>query len=459
MTGKNDGSCAPVLNGNDPHEACADETTANPAKPCGNDGTCDGKGACRKAGAGQKCGSASCSADGNTFTPEPKCDGNGTCTPATPQNCAPYQCAVTGCAKNCSKQADCDTGTYCNLATNTCASQKTNGTTASQTYECQSGIIANGVCCKTECGECNSCSTGTCTPITAGTACGGGGKVCVSGICQAGCWITGQFASSGATSSTNSCQSCQPAISTSGWSTKADGAECGTGKTCLAGACKCTTGTDCGTGGCINVNGNDNNHCGSCTNVCPAGQSCGLGKCSCVKGASACGGCLAWDFESGPGTTNGWVVGGEPGALAYGNGATNVQISSTKTNPNNSNSRYSLAVPVAIYDSLMVPAAVAVPLCQAGTPINLAGYTLTAAVYLAGPAFDWNGGMHVNSYGPGGNYDWGIQMFDPLKNNDWNYLNYTFTQSIQVDHVSIQLDANKYWVGTMYIDDVTITGP
>jgi hypothetical protein len=178
-----------------------------------------------------------------------------------------------------------------------------------------------------------------------------------------------------------------------------------------------------------------------------------------VKGAPACGGCLAWDFESGPGSTSGWVIGGEPNAVASGNGATNVQISSTKTNPQNVASQYSLAVPVAIYENNMVPAAVTVPLCQAGSPINLAGYTLTAAVYLAGPAFAWNGGMHVNTYGPGGVYDWGIQMLGPLKNDDWNCLSYTFSQSLQVDHVSIQLDANEYWVGTMYIDDVVIVGP
>jgi hypothetical protein len=244
------------------------------------------------------------------------------------------------------------------------------------------------------------------------------------------------------------------------WSTQGNGTICGTGKTCSSGVCQCTTGTDCGASGCINVNGNDNNHCGSCTNVCTAGKSCNSGICTCTKGAPACGACLAWDFESGSGTTHGWEIGGEPNAVSYGNGATNIQISSTRTNPNNLSSHYSLAVPVAIYENLIVPAAVAVPLCKTGTPINLAGYTLTAAVYLAGPAFDSNGGMHVNTYGPGeNNYDWGIQMFNPLKNNDWNFLNYTFTESIQVDHVSIQLDANKYWVGTMYIDDVIIAAP
>jgi hypothetical protein len=143
MTGEVDGTCAAVATGKDPHDACNDETTT---KPCGNDGTCDGKGACRKVASGQKCGSASCSADGNSFTPEPKCDGDGVCVPGTTQTCSPYQCAATGCAKACTKLSDCDTGTYCNTTVGTCATQKTNGAAATQTYECSSGIIADGVC-------------------------------------------------------------------------------------------------------------------------------------------------------------------------------------------------------------------------------------------------------------------------------------------------------------------------
>ena len=45
VTGKPNGTCAPVASGADPHDACADETAT---LECGNDGTCDGKGACRK---------------------------------------------------------------------------------------------------------------------------------------------------------------------------------------------------------------------------------------------------------------------------------------------------------------------------------------------------------------------------------------------------------------------------
>ena len=61
LTGKANGTCAPALSGQDPHETCADETASN---QCGNDGTCDGAGACRKVTTSHTCTQASCSSDG-----------------------------------------------------------------------------------------------------------------------------------------------------------------------------------------------------------------------------------------------------------------------------------------------------------------------------------------------------------------------------------------------------------
>ncbi len=181
LTGKEDGVCAPVLTGQDPHDACADETAT---RQCGNDGTCDGKGACRKVGAGHICTKASCSSDGKTYTPATTCDGNGACTTATPQSCNGAQCSESGCLKACAAQADCVEGSYCDTAKAMCAAQKPNGQSATNGYECASGIVADGVCCDRSCGTCNSCTSGTCKPIANGTACGTG-KVCSNGLCGA----------------------------------------------------------------------------------------------------------------------------------------------------------------------------------------------------------------------------------------------------------------------------------
>ena len=156
-TGLDDGTCGPVSAGNDPHETCANETAAN---QCGNDGTCDGKGACRKVSNNHTCTPASCSTDGKTFTAATTCDGAGACTTATPQGCAPFQCAATGCLQTCSAQADCVGNTYCNtsVAPAVCAAKKTNGQPASQSYECTSNVVADGVCCDQTCSGCSACT-------------------------------------------------------------------------------------------------------------------------------------------------------------------------------------------------------------------------------------------------------------------------------------------------------------
>jgi hypothetical protein len=229
LTGKNDGTCAPVVSGQDPHNTCSDETQTN---QCGNDGTCDGQGACRKVSSNHVCTQASCSSDGKAFTPATTCDGTGKCSTATPQSCGAFQCTNTGCLKTCSTQTECGAGSYCNTTAGTCATKKENGSQAMGTYECTSGIVADGVCCNTVCGQCNSCSTGTCIPDN-GTSCGTG-KVCSGGNCQTGCWIGENFIPNGTTS--GDCQICTPSRSTTTWSNN-DGASkpcgsCGGTATC-----------------------------------------------------------------------------------------------------------------------------------------------------------------------------------------------------------------------------------
>jgi hypothetical protein len=96
----------------------------------------------------------------------------------------------------------------------------------------------SGICCNTACGQCNSCSTGTCSP-TNGVSCGSG-RVCSAGNCQAGCWISGQFVASGTQNATNSCQVCNPSLATTAWSNN-DGASVPCGA--CGGTASCTNQT------------------------------------------------------------------------------------------------------------------------------------------------------------------------------------------------------------------------
>jgi hypothetical protein len=324
------------------------------------------------------------------------------------------------------------------------------GAKCSVNGDCAAGNCVNEVCCKTQCGECNSCSTGTCTPIAGGTVCGGGGSVCVSGACQAGCWIAGQYVSGSTTNSSNACQSCQPTTNTSAWSIKNDGSSCGTGKSCSSGACQCTAGTDCGASGCIDVNGNDNNHCGSCTKVCPAGQTCTTGTCACTKGAPACGGCLAWDFEWGSDPAP-WVR-EIPSYYASPNGATNLAITSSERHGGSS----ALVAPVSIGTADRNFALVA---AATSCSTNLAGYSMSAWVFLAGPALtNWNSAIFIQTWGSSGAGDRNGQYFGNVPTGRWFEVTISFTTPTLVDRIGIELVPNTDWVGTMYIDDVVLTG-
>jgi|GEM_PF-1337366 len=166
LTGKGDGTCAPVLGGQDPHNTCSDETATN---QCGNDGMCDGAGVCRKVSSSHVCKQASC--NGSTFTPASTCDGAGTCADETPEDCGAFQCATTGCLKSCTSQADCGASNYCKISsgsTGICTTRNPNGTPATQPFECTSGVVADGVCCDKACTGCSACSGAPLTTAAAG---------------------------------------------------------------------------------------------------------------------------------------------------------------------------------------------------------------------------------------------------------------------------------------------------
>lgn len=326
LTGKADGTCAPVASGQDPHDACADETATN---QCGNDGTCDGAGACRKVGGNHVCAAGSCSADGKTYTATTTCDGKGACTVATPQSCGVYQCTDTGCAKACDPSAanSCDKGNYCNATTKTCAAQKPDGQPATQATECTSGILADGVCCHEACTGCNACTaalngqaattTGQCLPVKAGyddphktcTAappCGLDGKCDGAGACRyisagtacAADSCTGSTLSKSACDSAHACTATKSACPNSSICASASAcksgctsnADCASGSFCSSGACKpkvddgavCAADGDCVNGHCIS---------GICCNVgtCGACNSCSTGTCKPVVNGTACG--------------------------------------------------------------------------------------------------------------------------------------------------------------------------
>ncbi len=91
---------------------------------------------------------------------------------------------------------------------------------------------------------CQSCqpllTTTDWSSLPFGTSCGTPGAVCVSGSCLAGCAIDGVFYPPNALKPQGACQSCQPQATTTDWSplTSATGTGCDAGDICLDGACQ-----------------------------------------------------------------------------------------------------------------------------------------------------------------------------------------------------------------------------
>jgi hypothetical protein len=270
-----DGVCGNVAAGTDPRDRC----TVDPGFPanCHADGLCDGAGACRTfAPAATVCGTPTCAAG---VQKTPACDGAGVCNLGS-ASCAPFACDAAGavCAKTCAVDMDCGAGAYCETAT--CKPKKANGEAASATSQCQSGIVADGVCCNDACtGLCEACDAGTtkgtctavvgsakhgtCPAATGGDPCSGGtcdGKsrtTCAglpgsSVVCQVGSCGDGLEVPQGLCDGSGTCQAPK--------ARKCDPYVCGA-RACLS---TCTSGADCVAG----------SRCDSTTGKCVANGSC-----------------------------------------------------------------------------------------------------------------------------------------------------------------------------------------
>lgn len=198
------------------------------------------------------------------------------------------------------------------------------------------------------------------------------------------------------------------------------------------------------------MNGNDNNHCGSCTKVCAAGKTCTSGTCHCLKGAPACDGCLAWEFEWGTDPAP-WVR-ELPAYYTGANGATNLAVTSAQQRGGSS----SLVAPVSIGTA---DCSIALVAATTACLTNLAGYTMSAWVFLDGPAITlWNSGIFIVTWGPSGAGDRNGQYWGNVPTGSWFEVTTSFTNSTLVNRIGIELVPNTDWSGAMYIDDVVLTG-
>jgi hypothetical protein len=371
------------------------------------------------------------------------CAGGNTCIGIT----APACCSAAECTTAAAHAIPTCTGNICGT---TCASgysscpagcvdlTSDNSHCGTCGASCTGGKICTNSICQCPTGQ-GLCGGTTCVDITAATHCSTNGITCTSCVGTATPWCV-----SGA------CAQC-----------RAGGSDCTGGRTCSNGTCSCPVGTtDCGSDGCINVNGNDGNHCGSCTRACASNQICSSGSCQCTLGASVCGGCLGWDFESG---TQYWVKDTNPNWPVHSGGSINGALTpTTSTVTTYPGSTRSLQVGVNIDMNTVTYASVAVPICQSGGTANLSGRTITANVFFSGTSdFHPLAGMQAFAWSSLGVdsciFLWGTSM----KNGTWIsgscQLASNQGDDSQSTHVALGIfNSGPAWSGTMYIDNVQI---
>jgi hypothetical protein len=132
-TGGADGTCALVLDGLDPRDACP--------------------------------GASTCAASSVTAH---VCDGAGACTTRTSACANGCDAAGIACVRLCAGDDDCDATTYCKAGL--CAPREPAAVSCTAGAHCASGFCIDGVCCATACtGQCEACaepgSIGTCVAV------------------------------------------------------------------------------------------------------------------------------------------------------------------------------------------------------------------------------------------------------------------------------------------------------
>jgi len=186
-----------------------------------------------------------------------------------------------------------------------------------------------------------------------------------------------------------------------------------------------------------------------------AGALAGAGGAPSCSGATVCGSCLSWDFEW-EGAASPWLLAVDPGLSDVGaNGATNALLTHAQYQSSNT----SLAVPILIDSNTTYGAEVAVSPCQADGTVNLAGYELTARVFLAGPELTtWSDALQLDTWGPSGQGDYFVVYWgsNPIPTGTWFSITATFVSGKPVNRIGLRLTPTSNWVGTMYIDDVAI---
>ena len=181
------------------NDVCSAGTCAGQAYSCDDalactTDACDGAGGCSHVQIAGSCVISSACVSVGSVNPNNAC-----------QECNP-SLSLTGWSSR-TNGTLCDDGAAC-TKNDAC----TNGTCGGTAYSCSDGL---------------ACTTDTCD--------GQGG--CTNAIAASSCVVSNACFASGATNPSNVCQDCSPAVSSTSFTNRKNGTDCGSGLKCMSGAC------------------------------------------------------------------------------------------------------------------------------------------------------------------------------------------------------------------------------
>ena len=195
---------------------------------------------------------------------------------------------------------------------------------------------------------------------------------------------------------------------------------------------------------------------------CDTNHTCSGSTCSCLGRSFTCGGCGAWNFESG---TEGWVA--TPVSLAASASCNTVQsfgvISGTATQGTHS---LTVRIDNPVTCSSSVIAEFGIPLCSSGAAVTVpAGTTISADFLFAsdpGQSISSYAPFHAEFLGPADSQS----AFDPNIGTvvpDGRWFTFTGTLSAAVNASFVGFNwwplgtVGSNWTGTIYMDRVRIS--
>ena len=145
--------------------------------------------------------------------------------------------------------------------------------------------------------------------------------------------------------------------------------------------------------------------------------------------------------------------------VTLGNGAINAGISSTRPAGYPGTGSYSLVVPILVNNTTTSVGSVGIQFCQAGKTTSLGGYSISGYVYFSGSALPAYHAFFVDTWGPTASEASNSMMyFNTLVTNQWIPFTASLSFGFQYDHLALRLSPNGSWSGTMYLDQVAVTG-